>query len=273
MIYISLTTIPDRLRQWNLIEENLNSLLHQKTDKEYKVIFSIPEHYEIPYDLLKFVDHNSKLSINRKIPDYGSITKIIGVLEYTDDPNDIIIACDDDYVYHEDMLEYHLKKLNEYPNHVICFKGEEGIDKRTWNENGERKFVFRRWSILWPTDKDRYLQIPYHHYSVSYKRKYFKDDFNEKLWEISNIDDLIMSYYLKKNEIWTICVKWDKETDFRVVDRIAFPVVKKIIYSLIQKRETVYKNIPEKIRELLFNFDSAYGKATFIYTEKNDNIN
>lgn len=268
MIYIALTTIPERLNNWKLFKENLDSLLNQKTDKEYSVILTVPEDYEIPYELLKFITYNPSLIVNRRTNDYGSITKIIGALEYTNDPDDVILACDDDYVYHEDMLEYHLKKLNEYPNHVICFKGEEGTDKRTWNDNETVKFVFRRWGILWPTDKDRYLQIPYHHYSVSYKRKYFKEDFNEELWSISNIDDLIMSYYLKKNEIWTICVKWDKETDFRMSDRLAFPVIKKISYPSDLKRQPIYKNIPEKIRELLFNFDSAYGKATFIYTEK-----
>lgn len=268
MIYIALTTVPVRLNNWDLFKRNLDSLLFQKTDKEYNVILSIPQSYEIPYDLLKYIESHPKLFIAREALDYGSITKIIGVLKYSTEPNDIIIALDDDYVYHEDMLEYHLKKLSEYPDHAICFKGEEGLDKRTWNDNEEKKYVFRRWGILWPTDKDRYLLIPYHHYSISYKRSYFKDDFNEEVWNLSKSDDLIMSYYLKKHQIWAVCVKWDLETDFRVVERIAFPVIERLPYPSERKRRTIYQGIPETIKNLLFDFDSAKGKETIFYVEK-----
>ncbi len=97
---------------------------------------------------------------------------------------------------------------------------------------------------------------------MSYKRNYFKEDFNEQIWNLSTIDDLIMGYYLKKHQFWPICVKWDQETDFRVIDRIAFPVIEKISYSSNKKRKPIYQNIPEIIKNLLFDFDSPKGKET-----------
>lgn len=45
MIYISLTTVPKRLKYWPSIEINLKSLLYQKTNKEYFVVFNIPKLY------------------------------------------------------------------------------------------------------------------------------------------------------------------------------------------------------------------------------------
>lgn len=210
MIYISLTTVPKRLSYWVSIKENLTSLLVQNTDKKYCVVFNIPKlyamdddiEYILPDELLEFAKEYPNLIINRDIYDYGPIIKVYGALRYATDPNDIIIAVNDHYVYHEDMLEYHMRKLSEYPHHIICFKGEEGIDKRRWtDENGVKKFVVRPWPLLWPTDKDRYLMVPYHEYSISYKREHFKDDFNGEIWGLSDNEDLIMAYYLKLQEI------------------------------------------------------------------------
>jgi hypothetical protein len=284
MIYISLTTVPHRLSNGDMFEQNLNSLLYQKTDKEYFIILSIPNiyiktntEYVIPDELMEITENNPRLIINTNTPDHGSITKIIGALKYATDPNDIIIAVNDHYVYHEDMLEYHIKKLNEYPHHVICFKGEEGIDKRRWtDENGIKKFVVRPWPLLWPTDKDRYLMVPYHEYSISYKREYFKDDFNSEIWGLSDNEDLIMAYYLKLQEIWSICSKWDREIDFRPnFHRLTFPIIKRLSYSLHTEDNLPKNNYgsylsrgPEIIRKLLYNFNSAEGKAKYIYTEK-----
>ena len=50
MIYISLTTVPIRLRLWNLVKQNLDSLLNQKTSKDYNVILNIPYHYKMNND-------------------------------------------------------------------------------------------------------------------------------------------------------------------------------------------------------------------------------
>lgn len=233
-VIISLTTVPERLRYWPSIERNLTSLVNQKTDREYRVIFSIPylyamnnnEEYPIPDELIEFTKNNPKLIINRDTKDYGPIIKIYGGLNYLSNPEDVLIACDDDHIYHEDMLEYHIKKLNEYPNHAICFRGDGALEKRTWiDENGIKKFVMRPTHMYFPTMRDCYLENPGHWHSVGYRRKYFGDDFNEELFSLADGDDPLVGYYLKKHEIFVLCAKWDKMTDFRPIVDPSGPTV------------------------------------------------
>jgi hypothetical protein len=161
------------------------------------------------------------------------------------------------------MLDYQVKKLNQYPEHAICFNGENGLDKKTWNENGEKRYVFRNTDILVPTDIDRYILIPSHAYSVGYKRSYFKDDFNEEIWNLIDDEDLIMSYYLKKHKIWLLCVKWEKETDFRPRRNGFFPVIHK---TLNVSNEYIHdKNkMNETIKKLLYyDMDTPEGKVIY----------
>ena len=46
MIYLSLTTVPQRLTNWEVAKINLDSLLNQKTNKDYKVVLNIPFYYK-----------------------------------------------------------------------------------------------------------------------------------------------------------------------------------------------------------------------------------
>jgi hypothetical protein len=218
MIYISLTTVPKRLSNWKSIQLNLESLLNQKTNKEYNVIFNIPKlyamgdnvEYALPDELLNFAKKHPKLIINRDVIDYGPIVKIYGALKFATDPNDIIIALDDDYAYHEDMLEFHIKKLIEYPDHVICFHSDRAAEKFSYIEDGIGKFEIHGSRVDFPLVKDTYVINPGHCGSVSYKRYYFKEDFNEKLFSLADGDDPLMGYYLKKHQICIMMVKWNK---------------------------------------------------------------
>ncbi len=227
MIFISLTTVPKRLIEWELVQRNLTSLLTQKTDKEYFVIYNVPYVYKlddnaeyiIPDELIEFSKNYPNLIINRDTPDYGPILKIVGALLYATEPNDIIIALDDDEVYHEDMLEYHYKKINEHPNHVICFDADyPPLDKRDWIEDGVKKYIYRPGCLSFPANRDTYVVIPGHSHSVGYRRSFFKEDFNEELWGMADGDDPLIGYYARIHEVPILCVKWDKETDFRVIN-------------------------------------------------------
>ena len=245
MIYISLTTVPIRLEHWRSFRQNLHSLLNQKTDKEYYVILTIPylytmnnnEEYIIPNELLLLSQENPRLIINRNTIDYGPIIKIYGALEFSKNPDDIIIACDDDHIYHEEMLEFHVKKLNEHYNTAICFRGDNAVDKRNWTENGVKKFVFRPDDILFPVNRNCYLAIPGHWHSVGYWRHFFKEDFNEDLFRLGDGDDPLVGYYFKKHETLILCVIWDGDDDFRpIIDECGykpcyhFPIVRPLNY-------------------------------------------
>jgi len=226
-IYISLTTVPVRMEEWESSKQNLMSLLTQNTNKDYKVILNVPynyknndnENYVISENLLKLAEENNKLIINRVTNDYGPVVKITGVLPVSKNDDDILIICDDDHVYHEDMLEYHLKKQEQYTNSAIAFRGDVPIEKREWEEDGIKKYVLRTTHFYFPVKHDLRLLIPGHWHSVSYRRKFFKEDFlDEEFLSLSNNDDILVGYYFKKNRIPIICATWDKETDYRPVN-------------------------------------------------------
>jgi len=281
MIYISLTTVPVRMSFWNEFKQNLDSLLNQDTTSDYKVVLNVPyryknnndEEYVISENLLKYVEENPKLIINRVEDDFGPVVKLTGILSYSNNPDDILIVCDDDHVYHKDMLEYHLKKRNEYPNDVICFRGDTPIQKREWVENGIKKYTLPSTHFYFPVKNDSQLVIPGHWHSVGYKRLFFKDDFLDKdILLASDGDDVIVGYYLKKHEIHIKCVAWDKETDFRAVNNHGrgahtFPIVYPLpfpnsgFYEFRQKVGNHMGHTEDYVWELIHNHDK-------IYTEK-----
>jgi hypothetical protein len=262
MIYISLTTIPKRLRYWASIQKNLISLLTQKTDKEYYVVFNIPKlyvmddntEYVVPDELMEFAKEHPNLIINRDIYDYGPIIKIYGVLKYSTNPEDIIIALDDDCAYHEDMIEAHLAKLNEYPNHVICYTSYAAARKKDFIEDGVSKFKLDGDRVDFPLQKDAYMLAPGHIGSVSYKRKYFKDDFNEELFSLADGDDPLMGYYLKMQRIPIICAKHN-------YPGIAFPIIENLAFYeysggwLIRRKypETTHGRQSQKLMDFLYH--------------------
>jgi hypothetical protein len=70
-IFISLTTVPERLAVWPTFSRCIQSLLDQKTDRPYKVVVNIPQIYKnrdlpyvIPNGLTELASNNNKLIIN-----------------------------------------------------------------------------------------------------------------------------------------------------------------------------------------------------------------
>lgn len=238
MIYISLTTVPARMQEWESLKLNLLSLVNQKTQKEFKVILNIPymyknknEPYIISDELNTFVAEYSRLSINRVEEDSGPIVKILGVLNVSSNPDDTLIICDDDHVYNEGMLEYHIKKMEQYPNSAIAFRGDIPVEKREWiDDDGVKKYTLRPTHFLFPVKNDLQLIIPGHWHSVGYKRSFFKEDFFDKDFLTGSVnDDVLMGYYCKKHQIDVRCVKWDGESDWRAVNQLgracySFPI-------------------------------------------------
>lgn len=243
-VFISLTTVPQRLAQWDLAKENLDSLLNQKTGVDYTVLLNIPSTYKFtgePYviadELKEYAAANPRLNIVHLSEDRGPISKLDGALWFSGNPEDIIIVCDDDHVYHEDMLEYHLQKLLQYPDSVICFRGDFIVEKRNWvDEDGSKKYMLRPTHLYFPVKEDRQLLIPGHWHSVSYRRKFFGPDFREVTTDLSINDDVCVGYYLKQKQVPIVCASWDKETDFRPVNdngrpAYTFPIVRSLAHG------------------------------------------
>ena len=221
-VFISLTTVPERLAFWQSVKLNLESLLNQNTTREYKVVLNVPFVYKnrdieyvIPKELTELAAANPKLIINRITSDRGPIEKVIGCFNIATDPEDTIIALDDDHFYHEDMLEYIMKKQEQYPYAVIGFRGDQILEKREFMHNGLSKYVLLGTHAFFPLKKDYHGAVPGHWHSVTYKRKFIENDFfSETYLGVAASDDHIISYYLLSKGIEYIMVAWDKEDNF-----------------------------------------------------------
>lgn len=244
-IYISLTTVPKRMNFWKSFSKNLESLVNQKTNIEYKIILNIPnvykitnEEYKIHEDLLNFQVQNPKLIINRT-EDYGPITKIIGAFNISKNPNDILLVCDDDQIYHEDMLDYQLKMHEKYKGkYITCFRGDTpAIKQEVTNEDGSKGYWLMPYHTYFPVKEDFMIIIPGHWHSVCYKRSFFEEDFLEKNFlSLCDNDDFLVAYYMKKKKIPIVCTHWEKETDYTPVNdngrpAWTFPIKEQLPYE------------------------------------------
>lgn len=220
-VYISLSTTPNRLHEtrdgWGVksVIENLINLSYNN----YEIHFNIPyishknqEEYIIPDWLLDLENKFGKLKIFR-CNDYGAITKIVPTLLRIEDPESVIITVDDDLLYADGFIEYHLQKRNKYPNCALGFAGLGGIDTDC--------------HFCTTLEKDSRVKVLEGYKTVSYLRKFFKDDFFTEFVGQSWSDDIILSAYLGKENIKKIVMNYDKDTDFNPVVE-SFPVINSV---------------------------------------------
>jgi len=214
-VIISLTTIPNRLispHQNGGVRPVIDLLVNQDYPY-YEIHFNIPyvnkktnEEYKLPNWLLDYGDNKLKIF---RTDDYGSMTKLLPTIERVNDPETIIITVDDDLNYENGFIEYHLMKREVYPNSALGFAGIGSI-------NGSCHFCTT-------LKEDTRVKIIEGYKTVSYKRKFFGDDFKEFVLGNWN-DDMIISAYLGKNNIHKIVMNYNRDTDFR--PRVeSFPVI------------------------------------------------
>lgn len=214
-IIISLTTIPNRLNSPHH-SGGLKPVLDRLTTlsyNDYEIHLNIPdvnkktnEEYLIPEWLLNY--ESDKLKIFRT-EDYGSITKLLPTVKRLTNDDDIIITVDDDLNYMDGFIEYHLLKRESYPDCALGFAGIGSI-------GGDCHFCTT-------VNKDVRVKIIEGYKTVSYKKGFFGDDFEEFVTGNWN-DDMIISAYLGKNNIQKIVMNYDKDTDFN--PRVeSFPII------------------------------------------------
>lgn len=191
-VIVTLTTIPTRLISVydDDIMSCLDSLFNQ-TYQDFEIHFNIPyilkqtgEEYIIPDRILKL--QNEKFKIFRT-DDLGAATKLIPTVERINDPETIIIVVDDDIVYHKDMIKEHIQNRIKWPE---CPVGYDGMRAKDSNFGDSRDYFFTGLHM------NSRVDILQHYRSVSYKRRFFEDDFFDFVKEnISWDDDLIYAAY------------------------------------------------------------------------------
>jgi len=162
MIYISLTTIPQRIKN---LSKSVESLLNQ-THKPDKIFINIPSKYKrfketINNDQIpKFSD--TRVEITR-CEDYGPGTKLLGSIEKIK-KNSLIILVDDDHSYEDYMIEKFYYYYSKAPENAYSFyvhpiknfgvgQGADGFAINTNSLEGVKNF----YSEIVETNEDLFI--------------------------------------------------------------------------------------------------------------------
>lgn len=209
---VTLTTLPSRLAYEGSqgIKACIKSLLDQNTEFPYEIHINIPsvnkktgEVYIVPEWLKEAEKNNSKLKLFTELEDVGSITKLYYTINRLTNPEDIIIVCDDDLIYHPNMVQEQISNQHKF---VGCAVGYDGIRAEYPIFNDVRD----HYVVSVPQNVEvNYLQ---HYKTVSYKRKYFEEDFfSDEFMKISWADDIVLGAYMGKRNIKKIVTFYEKE--------------------------------------------------------------
>ena len=119
MIYISISTIPQRLKYLN---ESINSLLNQ-TKKPDKIFVNIPYKYKRFNETVEdnqIPKFDSSIVEVTRCEDYGPGTKLLGSLNKFK-KNSLVILADDDHIYKDYMIEKFFYFYSKSPNNAYSF--------------------------------------------------------------------------------------------------------------------------------------------------------
>ena len=119
MIYVSLSTIPQRLKNLN---QSVESLLKQ-TRKPDKIFINIPYNYKRFNETIKdnqIPKFNNSLVEVTRCEDCGPGTKLLGSLNKFE-KNSLLILADDDHVYEDYMVEKFFYFYSKAPNNAYSF--------------------------------------------------------------------------------------------------------------------------------------------------------
>ena len=243
MIYISISTIPQRIKNLN---ESVKSLLRQST-KPDKIFINIPYKYQRFSETVE--DHqipkfDSDIVEITRCQDCGPGTKLLGSLSKIE-KNSLLILADDDNIYEDYMIEKFFYFYSKAFNNAYSFyvhplgnfgigQGADGFAINTNHLTGIKKF--------------------YNKVVKDYKELFLYDD----LW-IS-----YFLYFFKKNEILSLQGHLKKDSDgkpsliykTRIVASGLISTYGKDLIEAVRKRDEIavesFKYMQEKTKGLSF---------------------
>ena len=243
MIYVSLTTIPQRVKNLN---KSVESLLKQ-SKKPDKIFVNIPlkyKRFEETIDDNKIPKFDNRAVEITRCEDYGPGTKLLGSLNKFE-KNSLLILADDDHVYEDYMIEKFFYFYSKASNNAYSFyvhplgnfgigQGADGFAINTNHLTGIKNF--------------------YDKVAKDYKELFLYDD----LW-IS-----YFLYFFKKNKILSLQEYLKKDSDGKpfliykkdIVTSGLIETYGKNLIDAVRKRDQIavesFKYMQEKVRGLHF---------------------
>jgi hypothetical protein len=209
-VILTLTTVPDRL---NINKEgwgpkpSLDRLINLGYPN-YEVHFNVPffnkktgQEYIIPEWLKRMEIENPKLKVYRT-DDYGPATKLVPTLMRFDENEDVtIITVEDDLVYTDGFIEYHLETRLNYPESIFGFAGISAFNGKC--------------HLCTTCEENLEVRVLESYKTISYKRSFFKNDFFSEFVGTTWNDDILISAYFGKHGRDKIVLRYSGDTDFR----------------------------------------------------------
>ena len=243
MIYISISTIPPRLKNLN---ESVRSLLNQ-TRKPDKIFINIPYKYKRFSETIEdnqIPKFDSSIVEVTRCEDCGPGTKLLGSLNKLE-KNSLVILADDDHFYEDYMVEKLFYFYSKAPNNAYSFyvhplgnfpvgQGADGFAINTNHLKGVKNF--------------------YDKVAKDYKELFLHDD----LW-IS-----YFLYFFKKNKILSLQEYLKKDSDGKpfliykkdIVTSGLIETYGKNLIDAVRKRDQIavesFKYMQEKVKGLNF---------------------
>ncbi len=133
--------------------------------------------------------------------------------------------CDDDLVYHSDMIKEHVKNQSERD----CAFGYDSLGTY------EPKFNDVRDHYVVSVPFEMSGKILQHYKTVSYKRRYFDNDFFTDFVGKTKSDDILLSAYMQKQGILRRVMPYDGEEKLLTLEQwqskggvTTFPIIRHI---------------------------------------------
>jgi glycosyltransferase involved in cell wall biosynthesis len=227
-VVLTFTTIPSRLNDtkygYNGIRSTIESIVNQSYEN-YEIHFNIPYtcvYSEEEYIIPDWLNDYPKIQLFR-VDDLGPATKVVSTIQRVTDPETIIIVCDDDLVYHPDMIKEHVKHQTE--RDAVFGYDSLGTYSPKFDD------VRDHFVVSVPFEMEG--KIIQHYKTVSYKRKYFGDDFFTDFAGKTRSDDILLSAYMKKQGIKIWVMPYEHEPKLETLEEwrekggvTTFPVIR-----------------------------------------------
>jgi len=194
-IIVTLSTIPSRI---GLIDPTLKSLLDQTVLPKY-IYINVPKFskrekrkYVVPE---RFLNHPI-IKIIHSENDWGPATKSIPAILNQKEANSPLLVIDDDYVYHQKLVETYQKYENQNKNAVLCLSGwnlpKDLLHKNKIRFNGKDIKKFKPTNLV--EGSSSYLIRP-----AFFQKDFF--DYESAPNEAFFCDDIWISGHLNKHNV------------------------------------------------------------------------
>ena len=223
-LVVALSTIPSRI---HLLQPTLDSFIKQQTLQPDIIFLTLPQKKAhsntlLNYTIPKFIrnyQRKGKLQILSPENDFGSIMKVLSVLEI-ESPDTRIVYVDDDWTYDKEMLQVLYNKSLQYPDSALSLNG--GVLRNYFRqishtnlEHNHHPYIFMETSgtntLL--GGKDHTVDIAQGFCGVLVKQKFFAVHLLRELLQQPNVptgviksDDFILSSHLEYQNVTRILV-------------------------------------------------------------------